>query len=1101
VLKVGLQTGGGSQTGSATTDDRSWPESFVPPTPAELAPLFPELEILELVGRGGMGVVYKARQKRLDRFVALKILSPKIGQDPAFAKRFLREARAMAMLNHAHIVAVHDFGQTASSLAPSGKEAAGEGTANLSSPSGKGAGAEGGLYYFLMEFVDGLNVRRLLDAGKLAPEEALAIVPQICEALQYAHDHGVVHRDIKPENVLIDKEGQVKIADFGIAKLVGREAKDLTLTGAGQIVGTPQYMAPEQIEHPLQVDHRADIYSLGVVFYQMLTGELPIGRFAAPSKKVQIDVRLDDVVLRALEKEPELRYQHASEVKSEVDTIRTTPGKRSEKGPPGAPPAAVPKSPQMADLVAMLGGLTFTSSLARTLANASALGFLGALAFLAFIPLPGMQRCLGFSGFAGFFGLIGVAYLVEFAHRGKTKSAVGEARDADDSRLRQETVPRISAYGVRGAVWAALAVSYAAVRILLGPPWQVQGGVDALVLILSVAALPGVPILGATALAEIRRSQGQVRGLGWALFDLLFTPLLLLNALIGFELCWTWTSISAALKVDQLNRVSFWIPTLLLSVMLDFPIARWVSRAVTRQAHRGRANSFTRGERMAVRATVVASCLLCAITFAVVSNPERKTNQGPTEPHRAPPNAEVTTGQRAIDGATNSPEWPFATELRRPLSLAYAEQQLASARLLNHIQPLDLLEIHVIRTPQEAPIDGKYLVEPDGNVAIGPHYGRAKVDGLTLEQAEGKITQQLKKTLWDPSVQVTLAGRLTQWRRAEFTKLPFTISPGNVLQMRVLGVPPEQPLDNDYLVEAGGTLPLGPAYGRVKVSGLGLEAAEKAVQEKLKEVLREPQVQISLPVINSPDLPGIHWQEAPLPKPPYTIKPGDLLSVSAIGMPPEAPVQDVVLVEPAGTVPLGPAYGRTRVEGLSLEAAEQAIKKKLQEIVAQPEVSVTLAGWSDVPSAFGPATPNNTYLPTGRVVPLVPPSVPYPPAKADPQQSSRAAEMRTILLAGLEYAIDHSAWPKSLDDLKPKYLDPAKIDLGQFVYYPLSEESLKKNPRETAVLAEKEPAFAGGQLVGFADGYVDFAPNPEFLLVPAETKATSISDGKKEEIK
>ena len=275
---------------------------------------FPELEILELVGRGGMGVVYKARQKRLARFVALKILSPKIGQDPAFAERFTREAQAMAMLNHPHIVAVYDFGQTTSPLLPGADQ--GEGAANLPSPSGTAAGGEGGLYYFLMEFVDGVNVRRLLDAGKLAPQEALAIVPQICEALQYAHDHGVVHRDIKPENVLLDKEGRVKIADFGIAKLVGRDAKNLTLTGAGQIVGTPQYMAPEQIEHPLQVDHRADIYSLGVVFYQMLTGELPIGRFAPPSKKVQIDVRLDEVVLRALEKEPELRYQHASQIKS-----------------------------------------------------------------------------------------------------------------------------------------------------------------------------------------------------------------------------------------------------------------------------------------------------------------------------------------------------------------------------------------------------------------------------------------------------------------------------------------------------------------------------------------------------------------------------------------------------------------------------------------------------------------------------------------------------------------------------------------------------------------------------------------------------------------
>ena len=133
-----------------------------------------------------------------------------MGKDPAFAERFAREARAMAMLSHPHIVAVYDFGQT------------------LPSPAGEGPGVRAAVrasYYFLMEFVDGLTLRQLLDAGKLAPQEALAIVPQICEALQYAHDKGVVHRDIKPENILMDRSGQVKIADFGLAKLVGREAQ------------------------------------------------------------------------------------------------------------------------------------------------------------------------------------------------------------------------------------------------------------------------------------------------------------------------------------------------------------------------------------------------------------------------------------------------------------------------------------------------------------------------------------------------------------------------------------------------------------------------------------------------------------------------------------------------------------------------------------------------------------------------------------------------------------------------------------------------------------------------------------------------------------
>ena len=272
-----------------------------PPLPvADVAKLFPQLEILECLGRGGMGAVYKARQPRLDRLVALKILSPEKQGNQKFAERFEREARALARLHHPNIVAVFDFGEVQ------------------------------GNFYLLMEFVDGLTLRQVLEGRRLSPGEALVIVPKICEALQYAHEQGIVHRDIKPENILMDKAGHVKIADFGIAKILG-DGERTNLTEE-QAIGTPHYMSPEQIEKPQSVDHRADIYSLGVVFYEMLTGELPLGKFQPPSRKVHIDVRLDEIVLRALEKEPERRFQHVSEVKTQVETVAATPGKTSGDG-------------------------------------------------------------------------------------------------------------------------------------------------------------------------------------------------------------------------------------------------------------------------------------------------------------------------------------------------------------------------------------------------------------------------------------------------------------------------------------------------------------------------------------------------------------------------------------------------------------------------------------------------------------------------------------------------------------------------------------------------------------------------------------------------
>jgi serine/threonine protein kinase len=236
-----------------------------------------------------MGAVYKARQKKLDRLVAIKILPPETAGEPAFAERFMREARSLARLNHPNIVTVYDFGDT------------------------------DGLFYFTMEYVDGHNLRDLLQPGALPTAQVRLIVPQVCDALQYAHDQGLVHRDIKPENILLDRNGRVNIADFGLARLVGLTPSYLTLTGTHEVMGTLLYMAPEQMKRAHTVDHRADIYSLGVVLYEMLTGELPLGRFAPPSHKSAVDEQLDQVVLRALAREPADRYQDAAAFRQDVE--------------------------------------------------------------------------------------------------------------------------------------------------------------------------------------------------------------------------------------------------------------------------------------------------------------------------------------------------------------------------------------------------------------------------------------------------------------------------------------------------------------------------------------------------------------------------------------------------------------------------------------------------------------------------------------------------------------------------------------------------------------------------------------------------------------
>lgn len=288
------------------------------------------------LGSGGMGVVYRAVQTSLSRPVALKVLPPELASDPQFVERFHREALALGSLSHARIVSVID------------------------------RGVEEGMAFLAMELVEGEGLRQRMQRGSLTPKEAVRIAIQVCEGLSYAHGKGVVHRDIKPENLLLDRSGNVKIADFGLARIVRGDAREsLRLTMSNMALGTPFYMAPEQMEGAAAVDGRADLYALGVVLYEALTGGLPIGRFESPREKFKdVDARLDALVMRMLEKNPDRRPASADEVASALREVLEWPlpvGGASTDEPtrlrPAVPAVPVPPpTPPARPLRLVIGG-------------------------------------------------------------------------------------------------------------------------------------------------------------------------------------------------------------------------------------------------------------------------------------------------------------------------------------------------------------------------------------------------------------------------------------------------------------------------------------------------------------------------------------------------------------------------------------------------------------------------------------------------------------------------------------------------------------------------------------------------------------------------
>ncbi|MFN0075172.1 MAG: serine/threonine-protein kinase, partial [Prosthecobacter sp.] len=249
--------------------------------------MMPGYTIEKILGRGGMGAVYKGVQQNLDRTVAIKVLPPGVEkEDPSFAERFKSEAKLMAKLNHPAVVAVYDFGTTL-----------------------------GGQLYFAMEYVDGSDVSQMIRSqGKLPPEHALAITAHVCDALAAAHELGIVHRDIKPANVLLNMKGQVKVADFGLAKV--EEPGQHGLTKTGYAMGTPDFVAPEVLMLGAHIDGRADLYAVGVMLYQMLTGDVPRGAFKPASVRMPgLDRRYDPIIIKAMQSDREERYQSSAELR------------------------------------------------------------------------------------------------------------------------------------------------------------------------------------------------------------------------------------------------------------------------------------------------------------------------------------------------------------------------------------------------------------------------------------------------------------------------------------------------------------------------------------------------------------------------------------------------------------------------------------------------------------------------------------------------------------------------------------------------------------------------------------------------------------------
>src|SRR5215470_8793913 len=307
ISKSQATLGDDAKTLNDPSTSADWSVAVSPPTGAPASDDLPtgsvlagRYEILQLLGRGGMGAVYKARDSELDRTVAIKLIRAEFAKNPEILRRFKQELILARQVTHKNVIRIFDLGQ------------------------------DDGIKFITMDFVEGQDLRQLLrENGKLPPEQAARVMLQICRALEAAHGEGVIHRDLKPQNIMLDGNGRVYVMDFGIA----RSAYVPGMTQTGALIGTPEYMSPEQARGEKLTEH-SDIFSLGIIFYELLTGKSPypgdaplatLWKRLMEKPKPPMDVvpgipkPLNDIVMKALEIEPEHRWASAREMAQQLE--------------------------------------------------------------------------------------------------------------------------------------------------------------------------------------------------------------------------------------------------------------------------------------------------------------------------------------------------------------------------------------------------------------------------------------------------------------------------------------------------------------------------------------------------------------------------------------------------------------------------------------------------------------------------------------------------------------------------------------------------------------------------------------------------------------